>query len=338
MEKIGIDLMGGDTSAALLFSGVLEAAKKLAGRDISIVAYATKDQLPELIQMRDQALLSEAVISFREAEEEITMEDTPVQAIRRKKNSSMLLGLQDLAQENLQAFISTGNTGALVGGSILLLGKLPNIHRPALMALLPTPGGGTAVLDVGGIVDPKVEYLVQYAKMGAAYQQCRLGIAEPIVGLLNIGTESKKGTGSAREAYQLLEQACAESVSPKMSFKGNVEGKELFTGVVNVLVTDGFTGNIFLKTIEGVSSCILDQLKNMFQLGGGMLFEGLFSKFTKLISYDEYPGAFVAGVDRIVIKCHGYSSPKAISSAILGAANLVEKDLIAQLHKSLSID
>jgi glycerol-3-phosphate acyltransferase PlsX len=328
--------MGGDTSAALLFSGVLEAAKKLAGRPVSLVAYAIKDQLPELIRMRDQALVSEGLVSFHEAEEEITMEDTPVQAIRRKKNSSMLLGLQDLAQEKLQAFISTGNTGALVGGSILLLGKLPNIHRPALMALLPTPGGGTAVLDVGGIVEPKVEYLVQYAKMGAAYQQCRLGISEPIVGLLNIGTESKKGTGPAREAYQLLEQACAESVSPKMSFKGNVEGKELFTGVVHVLVTDGFTGNVFLKTIEGVSSCILDQLKNMFELGGGLLFEWLFSKFTKLISYDEYPGALVAGVDRIVIKCHGYSSPKAMSSAVLGAANLVEKDLIAQLHKSLS--
>lgn len=330
--------MGGDTSPALLFTGVLQAAKQLTGRGISFVVYATSEKLPELSKARDQAQLAEEVISFCEAEEEVTMEDTPVQAIRRKKHSSMILGLQDLAQGTIQAFISTGNTGALVGGSILFLGKLPHIHRPALMALLPTPGGGTAVLDVGGIVEPKVEYLIQYAKMGAAYQQCRLGIAEPVVGLLNIGTESKKGTGPAREAYQLLEMACEGSVSPKMSFKGNVEGKDLFTGIVDVLVTDGFTGNVFLKTIEGVSSCILEQLKNLFQGGGGFLFEGLLSKFTKLISYDEYPGALVAGVDRIVIKCHGYSSPKAISSAIIGAADLVEKDLITQLAKALETD
>ncbi len=321
--RIGIDLMGSDSPPSRLLEAAELAAEELQGR-ASLVALASHEALRDLPK--------ECGIELFPTEEEITMDDLPLVAIRRKRLSSLVWGMRLLKSKELDGFVSAGNTGALIAAAALLLPALPTISRPALLATLPTLHGNVAVIDIGGNVSCKPSHLLQFARMGAAYKRCVDGITAPRVGLLNIGTESQKGTSGVREAYDalLLEK------NPHFTFIGNIEGREAFSGVVDVLVCDGFSGNVFLKTAEGISSFILSHLDEALGPRTSPEVEAALSSLARRVNYAEYPGAIICGVEGVVIKCHGFSSTQAMCNGIKGACNLIENALIQNLKAALT--
>lgn len=334
--RIGIDLMGSDNSPSVLYEAVLKAASEL---DLSttFVVLATQEVTDELSTISHPAITSTscARIVFHSVSEFIAMDDEPLTAIRRKKGSSIVSGIHLLKKHQIDAFVSAGNTGALVTSAALYLPMLDGIHRPALLAVVPTQAHPVAVLDVGGNVYCKAHHLVEFAKMGSAYQQCCLGIAAPKIGLLNIGVESNKGTFELRQAYQLLKEYTHQHSNSRMQFLGNIEGREVFQGNVDVLVTDGFTGNVFLKTSEGVSSFIFERLSSLNRHAST---SKTIAHIQSYFNYSEYPGAVLCGVEGIVIKCHGSSNSKGMYNGIKGAVDLIQKQLIAYLKKALEAD
>lgn len=330
--RIGIDLMGSDTSPQVLFEAVLQAALKFDASH-TFVIIATADLIHELSSRKTTAPSFAAKLEFQRVTDIITMSDEPLTAIRQKKNSSLVVGIRLLKKHSIDGLLSAGNTGALIAGASLLLPMLPNIHRPALLAMLPTDRGFTAVIDVGGNVACKAHHLVQFAKMGAAVQRCNQSIECPSIGLLNIGVESKKGTSILRQAYQILEN---NENSSKMIFKGNVEGREVLQGKVDVLVTDGFTGNVLLKTIEGTSAFILDYIWDVCKSNATPSLAQGMKELHRHFNYDEYPGAIVCGIDRVLVKCHGNSSTKAFYNGIHGIISLVKNQLIKQFKEQLN--
>lgn len=323
--RIGIDLLGSDTSPQLLLAAVLDFSQALKS-PTRLCLFGTKT-------LFDSKNFPSSV-SCVTVEEIITMEDDPLSAIRHKKGASICVGMRMLKKGELSAFVSAGNTGALIASATTSLSTLPGIARPALLTLLPTRHKEIAVLDVGANVSFKVEHLLQFASMGIAYQKSR-GIPHPTVGLLNIGSEAKKGTPELREAYQKLQLLNQNSPSP--IFTGNIEGKDVFKGQIDVLVTDGFTGNIFLKTAEGIASFILDELQQTAAEDCSPHLKGALATLRHRLHYAEYPGAILCGVEGIVIKCHGDSSPQALTNSIKGAIRLVEHAFLEKIKAELSI-
>lgn len=218
----------------------------------------------------------------------IAPDESPLHALRRKPNASLLIGLRALREGHVSALLSCGNTGALAAAAKVIVGMQPGILRPALCTLLPTRQNPMAVLDLGAIVPCKATHLLQFAALGAAYQATR-GIARPRVGLLNIGTEALKGPSERRAAYRLL-----QAPHPAYTFLGNIEPCAAFSGELDVLVTDGFTGNIFLKTAEGVADLLKPHT-----------------------SYSASPGAHLLGIRGTIMKCHGYAPPDTLKRALL---------------------
>lgn len=327
--------MGSDSSPQVLFEAVRHAAEQFDSSStlVVIATHSVVAGLRHLSQKPSQG----ARIEFHPVSDTITMNDDPLQAIRHKRGSSIVVGIRLLKKQRIDAFISAGNTGALLASATLQLSRLPGIKRPALLVVLPTVTGSVAVLDVGGNVSCKAEHLVQFAYMGAAYQSCYEGIESPNVGLLNIGVEPKKGTSSVQMAYQILQEECQQRPSKhKMKFIGNIEGRDVFRGGVDVLVTDGFTGNVLLKTSEGVSAFIFDYIKEALQSTPSEKIHQTFQELQRYFSYSEYPGAIICGVEGVVIKCHGNSCSQAILNGIKGAANLVEKQFITKIKDAMN--
>lgn len=334
--RIGIDLMGGDNPPKVLFEGVLFAAKELPS-SVTLVVIGTHSIIHDLQASLQGISENHARIEYYPVSDSIGMGDEPIQAAARKKESSLVKGIRLLKKKRINAFVSAGNTGALFASAAMQLPRLPGIKRPALLVCLPTVKGSVAVLDVGGNVSCKAQHLVQFAYMGAAYQCCSEGIEKPAIGLLNIGVEPKKGTSAVREAYQLLEKCAAsqDHLDAKMQFLGNIEGRDVFQGKADVLVTDGFTGNVLLKTAEGVSSFIFDYVEESAGLSTFPALGQALSNLKRYFSYAEYPGAFICGVEGIVIKCHGHSSGRAVLNGIKGAVKLIERDVISHLKTKL---
>lgn len=308
---IGIDLLGSEVHPQELLKAII-AFRPALKSSILLTVLGTDDLYQKM------GTLPHGII-FHAVSDIITMEDDPLYAIRHKKQSSLYLGLQMLKEEHLDAFISTGNTGALMAGSKLLLSTLPGIERPALLTLLPTRTSDLAVLDVGANTSYKAKHLVQFALMGIAFQKSR-GITVPKVGLLNIGSEAKKGTPELRTAYEALKK---KSDSSSFTFVGNIEAREVFQGGIDVLVTDGFTGNIFLKTAEGIGMVIIEELEVLAKEKDPSLKSAL-AGLRQHLHYAEYPGALLCGVKGIVIKCHGDATTQSVLSSIHSAARLVE--------------
>lgn len=332
---IGIDLMGSDRSPQVLFDAVIQAAKQFDS-SVTFVVFTTQEAVDALSDLQKQVTgsFSIARIKFELVQDVITMRDEPVQSIRQKKNSSLVQGIRLLKKKGLDAFVTAGNTGALIACATLTLPLLPGIRRPALLATLPTEEGQVAVLDVGGNVLCKAAHFVHFAELGAAFQRIHFGLAAPRIGLLNIGNESKKGTLEHRQAYQLLQTL--SNNKPHLQFIGNIEGREVFQDKVDVLVTDGFTGNVLLKTSEGVAFFILDFLRRSLATSPVSQVQHILQQLQAHFSYTEYPGAILLGVDGVVVKCHGDSSSKAMYNSIKAAATYVEQQLIVKLKAELT--
>lgn len=324
--------MGSESSPHILFESVLKAYQQLDGTDL--IVFATPQVVDSLLTSFNPASFSSkapARIQFQRVSEVIEMADAPLTSIRQKKNSSLVVGIKFLRKRQIDAFVSAGNTGALIASAALSLPLLPGIRRPALLATLPTKKGYVAVIDVGGNVSCKAQHLVQFAQIAAAYQRCAQGIAVPKVGLLNIGVESKKGSSELQQAYQTLQGL----VSDRMQFIGNIEGRELFQGKADVLVTDGFTGNVLLKTSEGIVFFILDHLKETLKDAPEAIRKAVLKGLQDQFDCEEYPGAIICGVDRVAVKCHGKTSVKGFFNGILGAADLVRQGFTEQIKHQL---
>lgn len=322
---IGIDLMGSDLSPSQLLQSILSFSKELES-PVRLTLFGTSDLFENVRPPAEH-------IIFHSVQEVIAMDDPPLSAIRRKKNSSICLGIRMLKQRHLDAFISAGNTGALMACAKIELPELPGIERPALMTLLPTRLSELAVLDVGANTSYKAHHLVQFASIGVAYQISR-GITLPKVGLLNIGSEAKKGTPELQLAYDQLLAASREP-GASFTFSGNIEGRDVFHGDIDVLVTDGFTGNVFLKTAEGIAGVILEGLEDASIEDCSSHLKGILGAMRQRLHYAEYPGAILCGIDGIVIKCHGNSSPQSLIQSITTASRLIQHAFLQKVKEQL---
>ena len=312
--RLAIDAMGGDHAPETVVKGALQALDQFPDLEIVLVGDKTKIQpyLPE----------EKKNLEIIHTEEVITGEDEPVRAVRRKKDASMVVMAREVAEGRADACISAGNTGALMASGLFVVGRIKGIDRPALAPTLPTiDGKGFLLLDVGANADSKPEHLLQSAYMGSIYAEKVRGIANPKVGLLNIGTENQKGNDLTKKAFELLQDA-------KVNFIGNVEARDLLEGVADVVVTDGFTGNMVLKSIEGTALAMFKMLKQTMmkntkaKIGAMLLKSELYTLKSKL-DYSEYGGACLFGLKAPVIKAHGSSDASAIFHAIRQAREMV---------------
>lgn len=322
--KIAIDAMGGDNAPKSTVEGAILAAKKysdveiiLVGQTEAINKYLPTD-LPENISVVD-------------ATEVILTEEEPVKAVRRKKDSSLVVASRLVKEGNADAVITAGNTGAFMTAGLLIAGRIKGIERPALAPVLPTTGeNGVLVLDVGANMDPAPEHLAQYALMGKVYSEQVLGVANPRVGLLNVGTEDTKGNELMKKTFPLLKEL-------PINFVGNVEARDISSGACDVLVCDGFTGNVVLKLTEGLASSIFKLLKveltrnSMSKLGALILKPGL-KNIKKEMDYSEVGGAPLLGVNGAFIKAHGSSDPKAIMNAVRQARTFLKNQVIEKIE------
>lgn len=329
---IAVDIMGSDTSPEVLFEGILMAASHF-GKDCSFKVLATQ----EVIEKCQHKAKDISAIEFEKVDEEILMEDSPLLVVRRKHNSSMAVGIQLIRDKKCNALVTAGNTGAVTAYSSLELKKLSGIDRPALLTLLPSEKGRVAILDVGANVTFRPQYLMQFALMGAAYQKIVGDIKNPKIGLLNIGGEARKGTRIVRQAYDYFNHYSERLEDNHLFFEGNVEGRDVFEGKVDVLVTDGFTGNVFLKTCEGVSSFIIDQVMRRLGSPTNARSKESLKQLEKYLDYAEYPGAVLLGVDGVIVKCHGRSSKQAMFNGIKGAFELAKNTIIEKIESHLKI-
>jgi glycerol-3-phosphate acyltransferase PlsX len=328
MITIALDAMGGEHSPRAEVEGAAQAAREYGVR---VLLTGLESPIRQELQRHPKSLPLEVVA----ASEIITMEDSPSQAFRKKRDSSVHAAVRLVKQGKADAMVSAGNTGAVMATALLTLGTLPSVHRPALAAPFPTSRGGVAVLlDVGANVDSKPEHLVQFAVMGEVYYRAIFGTRRPRVGLLSIGEEEMKGNELTREAHTRLKQGT-------LNFIGNVEGREVFAGDVDVIVCDGFVGNVALKISEGVAQHIATMLKRALQSRlssqmGYVLARSAIQDFQKKVDYTEYGGAPLLGVRGIVIIGHGRSNANAIKNAIRVAAGLSRSKVNEKIQQELS--
>ncbi|MCY8037229.1 phosphate acyltransferase PlsX [Bacillus paralicheniformis] len=323
--KIAVDAMGGDNAPKAVIEGVMRAVEDF--EDLEITLIGDREKIADHITEHER-------ITVKHAEEVIEATDEPVRAVRRKKNSSMVLMAGEVAEGRADACISAGNTGALMTAGLFIVGRIEGIERPALAPTLPTVSGdGFLLLDVGANVDAKPEHLVQYAIMGSVYGEQVLGVKNPRIGLLNVGTEDKKGNELAKQTFQKLKET-------DLNFIGNVEARDMLDGVADVIVTDGFTGNVALKTVEGAALSIFKMLRTTLtssftaKLAASALKPKLKEMKTKM-DYSEYGGAGLFGLKAPVIKAHGSSDGRAVYHAIRQAREMVSQNVAAFIEEKI---
>lgn len=321
--KVAIDAMGGDDAPGEIVKGAIEAAREYG---IEIVLVGQPEAIRAELAKGDTAGLS---LPMEPAASVIPMDEhAPSTAWRRQRDSSLSIALQMLADGKVDAVVSAGNTGAVVAGGTFIVKRVEGIDRPALGVPFPAMGniGKVFLCDVGATPDAKPEYLVQWARMAAVYMERVMEVPNPRVGLVSNGEEEIKGSELVRETFPLLQKS-------GLNFIGNVEGRDIPNGVADVVVTDGFTGNVILKTTEGVAKMIFDLLRSELKssLKTKLLAAGLRPSFRKIgnrLDYAEYGGSIVMGVDGVLIKPHGRSNAKAIKNAIRVAKSAVEQDIM----------
>ena len=331
--KIIVDAMGGDNAPAEIIKGALQAAEDLK---VDILLVGCGELILKTMEENGIKSLPKRV-EIAHASEIIDMEDNPATAFKDKKDSSMSVGLTLLRDGKGDAFVSAGSTGALLSAATLITKRIRGIRRAAMAPVVPTGGGGTILIDCGANLECTPEYLLQFAFMGSYYASHILGRPEPRVGLLNIGTEESKGGALQKEAFTLLEKAGKEQ---KINFLGNVESRDVMMGAVDVAVTDGFTGNVMLKTVEGTGLFFAGKLKKMFKKNAAtklaaLMVMGGMAELKKLMDYREIGGTALLGISKPVIKAHGSSDAYAIRNAIRQAQQFASSGLIEDIQENI---
>ncbi len=329
--RIIVDAMGGDHAPHEIVRGAMRAQREL-GVDITLVG-KKEDVLPCLSESEQTS------VEVVDAREIITMEDDPSTATRRKKDSSMAVALRLLKEDKGDAVVSAGSTGALLTGATLTVKRIHGIRRAALAPVLPAGEHGVMLIDCGANVECTAEYLLQFAYMGSFYAQKLMGVETPRVGLLNVGTEDTKGGELQHRAFELLSQA---NVEGRICFIGNVEGTGVFSGEADVVVTDGFTGNVLLKSTEGVIKYMMKALKNVFyastknKLAAAVLKNDL-AQMKKSLDVNEVGGTALIGISKPVIKAHGSSNETSFFAAIRQAKQFAESGIIDDITEHIEI-
>ncbi|MBQ6074534.1 MAG: phosphate acyltransferase PlsX [Lachnospiraceae bacterium] len=331
LVRIAIDAMGGDNAPAEPVKAAVEALEKTDRAHIFLVG--RENDIRENLK---GLAFDESRLTIVPATEMIEMAEHPVNAIRKKKDSSIVLALRMIRNKEADAFISAGSTGAVLAGGQLLVGRLPGVERAPLAPLLPTLKGVSLLIDCGANVDARPNHLVQFAKMGSLYMRDMMGIENPTVGLLNIGVEEEKGNALSKETYPLL-KAC-----PDINFIGNVESREIPHGAADVIVTDAFAGNVALKLYEGTASAFLKMIKgammsNFKSKMGALLVKDSLKKTLKTLDATEYGGAPMLGLNGLVVKAHGNATHKELCNAVLQCVSFTDARLTEKIKNSISL-
>ena len=324
-----VDAMGGDLAPEAPVKGTVEALRKYP--DLKVILAGKLDEIePHLAgadDVRDR-------ITLEDAPEVITNHESPVMGVRKKVHSATVQGMLKVRSGEADGFVSAGSTGATLAGGMFRLGRIPGIERPALAPLLPNGKGHFLLIDCGANVDCKPEYLVQFGLMGDAYMKGVMGMKDPRIGLINIGAEAEKGNALVKETYPLMEKA-------PYRFVGNVEARDITADQADVLVADGFSGNLILKFMEGVAATLMGIIKKemMADLRGklsGLIGKPAFRRVKKLMDYKEVGGAPLLGVQGAVVKAHGSSDAKAFCSAIGQVIKMVNGKVVSIIEEGVS--
>jgi len=323
--KIAVDVMGGDYAPEEIIKGAILSLEK---DSFEIVLLGDEDYISKVLKEHD---INPDRISIVNCKNNIGSGEMPLIALKNKKDSSIVIGSKLVKQKQVDAFISAGNSGAVMAAALLIIGCVEHIRRPAIATILPSLSGKVIILDVGANVDCKPKHLLQFSQIGSRYAKSILRKENPTVGLLNIGEEENKGNDFSQKAYKILKEKCD-------NFHGNVEGKDVFKGKVDVVVCDGFTGNVLIKLSEGITKMLLleikdkiiDALPNNNEMNR---LKNIFLEIVKRIDYKEIGGLPLLGINGYCFICHGRSKAKAIKNAIWNAVDFVNSDMLEQLRK-----
>ncbi len=325
--RIAVDALGGDAAPREIVRGALGAAARFP--DVQVILAGPIDTLKQ-----ESGPTVPANIFLRDAPEVIGMGEEPAKAVRSKPQSSLVVAARMVREGEADAVVSAGNTGATMAAALLVIGRIAEIARPAIAVTIPTPAGPVVLVDAGANAECKPVNMLQFAKMGRAYATSVLGIESPRVGLLSIGQESSKGNELVRNTWPMLEES-------DLHFVGNVEGQDIMAGRADIVVTDGFTGNVVLKVLEGLAGTIFSELRSGATRSlrgrlGGMLMRPALRELTTKLDRDEYGGTPLLGVAGVCIIGHGSSNAKSISNAIGAAARAVKGDIVDRLARDIT--
>lgn len=327
--KIFIDAMGGDFAPQAPVAGAIEALRRFPALEV-VLAGALPEIEKHLVDCDDVR----SRIELLDAPEVITNDESPVMGVRRKTHSATVKGMLALRDKTVDGFVSAGSTGAVLAGGMFRLGRIPGIERPALAPLMPNGKSHFLLIDCGANVDCKPEYLVQFGMMGTAYMQGVMGLENPRVGLVNIGAESEKGNALVKATYPMMETA-------PYNFVGNVEARDVMADTADVLVADGFSGNLILKNTEGVAIALLNIIKQEMMADtrgklAGLIGKPAFRRVKKVMDYTEVGGAPLLGVQGAVVKAHGSSNAHAFSCAIGQVIRMIDGKVVDIIEKGIA--
>ena len=325
---IAVDAMGGDFGPSVVVPGALEASRL---HDLHVLLVGDSAKLEQEIARQPAGNASFDIVH---APDVVYMNEKPSEILRKKKNASIQVACRLVRDGEADGVVSAGHSGASVACGMFIMGRLPGVERPALAAILPTEKNPVVVLDAGANVDCRPYHLFQFGLMGDAFARDLLNYTSPRVSLLSIGEEEGKGNSQVKEAYELLKMA------QHLNFIGNAEGRDIFTGEIDVVICDGFVGNVVVKMSEGLAAALVRMLKKLFTTGimpalGGLLARSAFKKFARTIDYAEYGGAPVLGLKGLAIVCHGRSNSRAMTNAIRMGGTFVRKGTNARLAETI---
>jgi len=326
--NIIVDAMGGDNAPYEIIKGCIDAINFI--KDFNITLVGNEKQINDVL---NDEQYDKSRISIKNTSEVITGDDIPTIAIKKKRDSSMVVGLNMLKNNEGDAFLSAGNSGALLTGSLLVVGRIKGVIRPALGAIIPSKKNDVLLIDAGLNSECRPESYVQFANFGAQYYKCLYDIKQPKVGLINIGSEDKKGTVEVKEAHMLLKET-------KLNYIGNIEGNDIPIGEAHVVVCNGFIGNILLKFLEGTAKFLFSGVKtainkNIFTKIGGLLIQKELKAFANKADADTVGGAPILGIEGLVVKSHGNSTAKTIKNVLMKTKTLVDKDIINKIKENI---
>jgi glycerol-3-phosphate acyltransferase PlsX len=338
MPRIAVDAMGTDAAPRVELEGVLAAVREGRGVQVTLVGDEARLRAGLAALGADE---KKDPIAVRHAPDVITMHDPPSMAVKQKKQSSMRVCFDLVKAGEADAVVSAGNSGAMMACGLFVLGRLPGVERPAIVTTFPTNAGECALLDMGANIDPKPAVLAQFAVLGSVYARLLHGKARPKVGLLSNGSEDHKGTPLTRDAHQILTRVDPAD-GADFSYVGYVEGRDIFRGEVDVVVTDGFTGNVVLKSVEGAAEVILDMVREevtrsgfLSKLGAALM-TGALRRLRKRTDYAEHGGAPLLGVDGVALICHGGSNSMAMKNAVFVADRFAQMGLRKELTAAVA--